>query len=1175
MELVFRKHNNTNQQKWLMRIKLLIVIMTTFLMQVSASGFAQHFSLNKENISLKNIFTEIKKQTNYTIIYRSGLIKNRKPINVNLYMVSLKEAMLQILKNQNIDYTIEDKVVVLKEKENGFLENIIARFQEIDVRGTVVNAEGLPLAGAVVKVKHTARQTITNEQGEFYLDKVSDQAVLLVSYVGYEPKEVPAETRIAEIRMVVREAKLDEVEVISTGYQDIPKERATGSFNTINNKTFNEQVSRNILDRLEAVANGLAVDRYTGVSSGNAEILIRGRSTIQGVKGPLIILDNFPYNGNIENINPNDVENITILKDAAAASIWGTKAGNGVIVINTKKGKYNQPTRIDFNANISFTGKPDLYSLPLISSSDAIDVERFQFANKYKFSDTANVNRPPFSPVYEILFKQDKGLISKESAEAQIEAFRGHDIRNDLDKYFYQTAVSQQYAMSASGGSVNYSWLLSSGYDRGVSQLAAKSSRLNLQLNNSWRVTQKLNFNAAIYLAQSESGNTKPGYFNLRTTNGMLPVYTRLADESGQPVPVIKDYRQDYLDRLVAGGFLDWNFYPMDDYKHVDISNKIFDLTGNLGASYSILPGLSIDLKYQYERQQNNNQTVSGINSYFTRNLINQFTEINAATKTLEYRVPKGAIADFSENLMQSHQFRTQLNFNKNWGNHAINAIIGNEIRHIESPEKNYRTYGYDPQTMSHGNVDYVNFYTVQPYGQLGQIMNNDSFNKRLNRFVSFYTNAAYTYAEKYTVSVSGRRDASNLFGVNTNDKWTPLWSAGLGYQISKEAFYDFATVPYLKLRASYGFSGNVDPSKSALTTITYSPFGNEYTQLPYAYISRYGNPELKWERVRTVNLGLDFESKNGIIKGSVEYYEKKGSDLFGAKRIDYSSGITSGLTMNVAGMRGRGWDINLNTQNLNTGLKWNTTLNLSTNKDQVTDYYQKSPKGSDYISTSPLITALVGKPVYAMFSFKWKGLDPFTGDPVGYVNGHESKNYAVIYGDSTKLQDLVYHGSVMPTLFGSLGNDFSWKGLSLSVRIMYKFGYYFRRPSLNYTSLFDQRQGNKEYANRWQKSGDEQSTQVPSMVYPLNNYRDLFYNGAEINVEKGDHIRLKYITIGYDLKHQKLLRMPFKSLRIYSSINDVGMIWKANKKGLDPDYASGLNIYPSKTISFGLSATL
>ena len=247
---------------------------------------------------------------------------------------------------------------------------------------------------------------VTNSEGEFSIRLTIFPDTLTISYIGHPPVKRLVNKKDLVIQILLPGAEdqvLNEVQV-STGYQRIPKERATGSFSVISNKVFNQQVSTDILSRLEAVANGLKVDRLSSV--GSSKLSIRGLSSINGPKDPLIILDNFPYEGDITGINPNDVQDITLLKDAAAASIWGAKAGNGVIVITTKKGSYNQPISVEVAANMTIGEKPNLFYNKQISSGDFIDAETFLFNNKYRFSDTSASSRPVFSPVYEILFKK-------------------------------------------------------------------------------------------------------------------------------------------------------------------------------------------------------------------------------------------------------------------------------------------------------------------------------------------------------------------------------------------------------------------------------------------------------------------------------------------------------------------------------------------------------------------------------------------------------------------------------------------------------------------------------------------------------------------------------------------------------------------------------------------------
>ncbi|KAA8475686.1 TonB-linked SusC/RagA family outer membrane protein [Arcticibacter tournemirensis] len=1027
-----------------------------------------------------------------------------------------------------------------------------------------------PLTGATIRVKNSKAGTSTGRDGSFSLTLPSSKADLIISYVGFEPLELSVTLPLkSPLEIFLREsaAGLQEV-MVSTGYQSLPRERSTGSFSQVDNRRFNQQVSTDVISRLEAVAGGLSVGR-----TNNSGLMVRGLSTIQGVKGPLIVLDNFPYEGNIDNINPNDVENITILKDAAAASIWGSRAGNGVIVITTKKGRLNQPLAIELNSNVTVSGKPDLSYLRPMSSSDFIDVERMLYEKGYYNDKFASARKPAVSPVVELLDQADK-TITQEEADALIDEWRKLDVRDDYDRYLYRLTVNQQYSLSMHGGSDAMAWNLSGGYDRNISNLDAANNRLNLNFNQSLQLTSNLQLSSGIYYTKTENESGRPGYGEIYSVSSYLYPYARLADEGGNALAVPRGYRSSYTDTAGQGKLLNWQYYPLEDYKHSGTKSDLQDVLLNFGLNYRLLKGLNADLKYQYEQQQSSARRLYDENSYFARDLVNAFTQLSS-TGALIHPVPPGGVLDLSESLLKSNSLRGQLNYNRSFGKHAVAALAGGELRSLRTTGNAERSYGYNPDLLTFGNVDYTRTYPSIVDGTESFIPNADSFDHLLNRFVSLYGNAAYTYDGKYTVSGSTRKDASNLFGVNTNDRWNPLWSAGLSWDVSRESFYRFPLLRYLKLRATYGFSGNVNNALAAVTTVQY--FGtNPYLFTPYTLFSNYANPELKWETSRMLNLGADFQLKDNRLSGSIEYYRKKGTDLFGRALIDYTSGIGSYITKNVASMKGKGLDIELNSINTTGALEWSTNLNFSSYSDEVTDFYVFSRQGSNFVGSSSRIAGIVGKPVYSVFSYRWGGLDPQTGDPQGYVNGELSKDYSALNGSGTTVDDLVYHGPSMPRFYGSLGNTFSYRNFSLTARLLYKFGYYFVRGSLSYSDLYSNGNGHADYALRWQKPGDEQVTDVPSQVYPAAANRDQFYAGSEVLVEKGDHIRLQYVSLSYDIKKQNVRSLPFRSLRLFMNVNNAGILWRANKQHLDPEYAAFRNtLPPSLSFALGLRATV
>jgi TonB-dependent starch-binding outer membrane protein SusC len=439
---------------------------------------------------------------------------------------------------------------------------------------------------------------------------------------------------------------------------------------------------------------------------------------------------------------------------------------------------------------------------------------------------------------------------------------------------------------------------------------------------------------------------------------------------------------------------------------------------------------------------------------------------------------------------------------------------------------------------------------TVNPFGSAQLPAPGGNITESLNRFLSHFANVAYTYGGRYTVNLSGRQDGANIFGVKTNDRITPLWSAGLGWNISKESFYHIDWLPYLKGRLSYGFNGNV-----------YN--GSAYVKGIYTTSSLTGatiltditapNPELRWEKVKNINAGLDFAFKNWL-SGTIEYYQKNGVDLIQPIQLFSSSGFISFIG-NSASTKSHGFDITLNSKNLNGKFKWNSVVLLSTFKDKVTSYAVQ-PTNNTIRDNGGAGGPSLGRSLYGIYAYKWEGLDGNNGDPQGRLGGKVSKDYLGII-NNFKPDSLKYMGSGRPTVFGSFRNDFSYANLSLSINVLYDLGFVFRRGSvsLNEAELISTGSGaNADYADRWQKPGDELNTSVPSVIYPNNANRNNFYQYSEALVENGSNIRLQDIRISYDLTNRINSRLPFNRMQVFAYASNLGIIWRANKYGLDPN---------------------
>ncbi|MES2827393.1 MAG: SusC/RagA family TonB-linked outer membrane protein [Bacteroidota bacterium] len=1134
-------------------------------MQVSAAGFAQKVTLKEKNASLESVISKIRIQTGYDFVFDFRLLENSKKVNITLDNAELQSALKEVFKNQNLNFTIKDNIIVLEKSTSSFLDRLVDRFSNIDVRGRVVDSAGNALSGATVRIKGTNRVSITVENGSFSFVNVDEKAVLVISYTGYENKELSVTDDLGNIRVAAISSKLEQVEIVSTGYQTLPKERATGSFTLIDNKTVNRAVSSDFLSRLKGVTNGLLFD----ISSGNSlGISIRGKSTLFSDAKPLIILDNFPFEGDLSSINPNDIENITLLKDASAASIWGVRAGNGVIVVTTQKGKMTQKPEVEFNTNLTLGGKPDLYYQPQLTSSEFIDIEKSLF-DAGAYDGVIDDGFSTISPVISILKKIRQDPTFTVQGMSEIDKLKSLDVRDQLSKYFYRKSSRQQYYMAIGGGGTTQSYRFSAGYDKNLPNLVSTSdTRLTIKGDNTFRLlNDRLKLSTGITFSSSKSKNTNP--------DGYLPYlpYEQVADVSGNPLDVVKSggLRAEYTDTAGNGKLLDWKFRPLDElnegYSYSNNSQSDYRL--NLGLKYKIISPLTVSADYQYYGSKSNNESSHNKESFFTRDLVNTYSSINSLTGNVTQPIPVGDIYSPEFLVNQSDYGRFQMDYNQTFGiKHSMSVIAGAEIRNDRYKYNSFTLYGYQPETATNRQIDFVTqlpFY----YGSNTQAIGSNSFQQgTIDRYLSYFGNASYSYDNKYIISGSYRKDESNLFGVKANQKGVPLWSTGFSWDISKESFFNRSWLSSLILKATYGYNGNVNKSISAYLTATPVFFTNVFNTR-YYQITNPPNDNLRWERVRNINLGLYFATKSNRISGSFEYFSKKGVDLIASSPIAPQTGLTI-FTGNTANTSTNGLDFQLNSQNILGSFKWNTVAIFDIVKDKVTKYNITNPTNSTIVNaTSSTISPVTGYPINSVFAYPWSGLDEL-GNPKGTLGNVVSTDYSSILNLQDR-NELIYFGSGTPTVYGSLRNTFSYKMIEVSFNITYKLNYFFRASSINYFNLYYYGgYQQSDYSNRWQKSGDELHTNVPSAIYPPDGNREDFYRSSAILVQKGDHIRLQDIQLNYTLTKTQFKNLPLQNLNIYFYATNLGIVWRANKKGLDPDQI--LSPYPSpKIFSLGL----
>lgn len=1175
---------------WLI-MRLTIVFIILSLIQVKAAVFAQRITLEEHHVPLGKVLKKIRLQSGYDFYYDRKILEENAPVDISIHNATVEDALDNLLSGLKLSYSIDNKIVVIKQKKTSFLTDIVDRLKAIDVNGRVTDTAGNALPGAVIKVKGVNRSVSANPDGTFYLRNVEEDAYLVITFIGYTTQQVKV---LPTLRIIMRasESKLDEVSIASNGYQDIPKERSTGSFEVITAKMLQASSSPNILQRLEGLTSSIVFNNTQSPTNSGARasvtvpgrqgaatgydynggytisnMTIRGRNSMatNSSAAPLVVIDGIASPYDISLVNPDDVESITILKDAASASIWGSRAANGVLVIKTKRGKLNQPLTINFNSNVSISDKMDLFYLQKMSVSDYIDAEIYRFGQQKLVLPTPVATNEGattlYSPVQEILDAMNKGTLSATAGKAQIDALRQNDIRRDQTKYLLRNQVTQNYTLTLGGGTSKLAYTLSGGYQTTQNNTVGSDlSRINAAYNMQLKLLKNLDISAGVNFSTTSSSSLGSLFMNPPSGDiglyspAFLP-YSQLADANGNPATIAL-HRPGFLDALstkYGSRILDNSYKPLDDINESYVKSRNQNIGFNTDIRYRFSPILSASVTYNYNLTTSSSQQYYSGSSYYMRDLINMYTDPTALTR----RIPLGGFYQSQRTPSHNQTLRGLISLNKNWNDkHEINAVIGTDISDqysLTQPVNGY--YGYDPGTLKissslNYNTSYPLLYTNNQTGGFGTIplgLGGQFLAARLRTFGEF-VNAAYTYNRKYTFSASVRKDGNSTFGDETNRTGTPFYHMGANWSIDRESFYKLDWLPSLKARYTFGYNGNTNPGPTAIPLITYASVPYR-TTLPWASVGGMSNPELRPERTAMSNFGLDFGFKGGRITGSLEYYIKKTTDLLTTAPIDPTLGFAS-ATYNVADLKGTGVDLGLNSVNIKSGdFSWESNFHLSYNRVKVTKnnvassaYAQQAISGGVYFTGSNLST---------LYAYKWAGLDPLTGAARVYINGVPNNSTASVAINSS-VSNLKEIGSAVPVYYGNFGHTVQYKGIGLYANLIYKLGYYQRRPA---SSLFlNASMQGAEYAQRWQQPGDEQHTNVPSMDYarivaiPTN---DIIYQYADINTYKADNIRLQEVNLSYTFT--KKLKYV-KAINVYVNMPLNVIVWKANKLGLDPD---------------------
>ncbi|WP_228491944.1 SusC/RagA family TonB-linked outer membrane protein [Prolixibacter sp. NT017] len=1171
-------------------MKLTAIMTLLFSVTTMASVYSQSTKLSVEvhNTTLAEVFEKLSAQSDFQFIYNDEEVAVVKNITANFKNLTVEQILDKVLKNYDLSYKIVNNVVVItpapgKNKSNNNSEP--DEQKRIKFSGNVRDIEGNPIPFAAVVIKNTNMGTATNEMGRFEFEaKEGDYSTLVVSSVGYLKKEIAIGNKTNFDVVLMRDvAGLDEVMV--TGYQTISRERATGSFV----KLKSDEIEQKRLSNLGTVLEG----EIAGYNNG----LIRGVTSMQGLTTPLYVIDGFPVentrytsNGtlveNLPNLNLEDIESITVLKDAAATSIYGARAANGVVVIMTRKAKKGK-TNVSFSSSLTISPY-HYYTTTLTDASDIVELEKEWAAGNPQLQATDGSaasyaqsllsNAVFTSRGMQSILNYYAGNQSQAEMNSQLNAFKGmgYQYYKDVEKYAKRNRFFQQYNVSLGKATEQNNFMASVTYKNNkYEDIYSNDESVGIDLRNTTEVTKWLTVDFGHYFNYR---NGKTQTYDPLNPGFVYQPYNRLVNDSGNPFVSTAESRlsESTIDAINTYGLYNMDIKPLDELGMNLRKSKNFSNRSYAKLNIKLTDWLKYTAMFQYEYGVDRTNQLKNKESYAVRNLVNQMASLNSGT--LVYNLPYGDIYNEVQQYSNAYNFRQQLDFNKTFANkHDLTVIAGTETRNSKLEYRGNTLYNYDPEILSFTPVDQNTLTSLTGSILGGTNMNYSDFaviRELVNRFVSIYGNAGYTYDGKYTATGSLRWDRSNLWGTDNKYQNKPTWSVGAAWNIFKENFFHVSSVDMLKLRFSYGIGGNIAKNSAPYMTASYFP--SSTVGGIYGYVRSRPNPQLSWEKTATTNIGVDFAVMKQRLSGTIEFYNKKGSDLLAnTQGVPTEGWGYSTYTINNGEMQNRGVEVTLNGEIIRTrDFGWNATIRYGYNKNKVTYVNVEAPVyflQLDYPSEFPRI----GTPYNSIYGYEWAGLSE-TGLPQVY----DSEGNAVT-NQPSDLESIKNLGTTVPKHSGSFSTSFRYKNFDLSALFIYQLGHKIRNtylPMLNnsYSSaaggyITNISVGNNRINERWQQPGDELTTDVPRTVFEYDSDFSYalysIYSYSSVNILDASNVRLSNVSLAYHIPESLLTKLKLQSVRLNFNVENVFTLAKSKDAKYmlggysSPNYVLGVNV--------------
>lgn len=1085
----------------------------------------------------------------------------------------------------------------------GFVQDAVEKYS---LPGASVIVESQTVANETEQkgiIQSTSFGTVTDIDGNFSLEIPTNIKSIVVNYIGYESKVINLSSKSHYVVGLSTDNDMLN-EVVITGYQTIEKRKLTSAVGQVSMEDIQQVGVASVDQMLSGQIAGVAVTTPTGAPGGPAKIRIRGTASLNGPQDPLWVIDGLPLEGNdvpnfsdkdnidqlqnfsIAGLNPDDILDITILKDAAATAIYGARAANGVIAITTKKGKKGN-MRVNFSANTFVTQKPNFSKLNLLDASQKVDLE-LQLAGRTDLN-----------------FRSDKGAVARIlNASGELENFQNgglqslnpetqqaiNALRNQNTKWgnlLYQTAINKQYGLSLSGGSDVSDYYFSLGYyDEEGATIGTGFERYNLTLKNNFQLHDKLKVGVALFGTQSD----KKSFISDRDASMNPANYSRNANPYLAPLQADGSYNYDQDIDGFDNRYIPFNF--LEERANTDYNLRNRSLKAVFDLDYQMLEDLKISSQLGIQIDNSEMEKYAGKETYNVRKERERSRRFKNGS--YYYFLPEGGIIENSTNNFFQYNWKTQASYNTIFNDlHELDLMVGSEIRKTDSKIIHSKGFGYDPKTLTTQQI-------VFPSEQEATDKNYEAYKKTSieNAYASFFATAAYTFDRKYTFFGSVRYDGSNLFGADPKYKYLPLWAVSASWLVSNEKFMEaLPAISNLRLRGSFGLQGNIDRETSPFVVGEYNsstilPGTNENTIV----VLSPPNDKLRWEKTTNSNVGLDLGILNNKIALEIDAYQRKSTDLIGLRELPLENGFEF-TNMNWAQVSNKGFEISLTTRNIEQpNFRWTTNFNFAHNKSNI-DRVE--------IRNSSIMPSGEGHAVNAVFGLKTAGIDEH-GSPLFWLDGKKVNTveyfkltdpYAEFMPGELVASNLTndelrnrfeYLGDRDPKFTGGIINTFKIHNFDVSISASFNLKQMVTKtppyigaevdPGKNYTTEIldawspnnnssilpgiigkDMAAGDSWMAYSWYSGGDN-----------YNTYKYLDIWSKEIS-----YMRISSIRLGYSFPSSLTDKLKIQNARISLEGRNLFVFGSDYSGYFDPETYGNIYAQPiSKSFTLGLNFT-